>query len=76
MFVRACPVAIQEDVRAVLNVTMPVFEEKYLRSTYFGRSHVQRTVSKPTSKSDQKVDSWGDGHLAQAGREVLIKSIA
>ena len=32
MFGQECLVANQEDVRVVLNVTMPAFEEKYLGS--------------------------------------------
>lgn len=76
IFGQACPVTNQEDVRAVINVTMPVFEEKYLGlPTPEGRMTKGRFQNLQASLTKRLIQ-WGDAWLAQPGREVLIKSVA
>lgn len=75
MFGDACPMANQDDVRAVLNITMQVFEEKYLGLPIpEGRMPKGRFQNLQASLTKRLVQ-WGDGRLAQPGREVLIKSV-
>jgi hypothetical protein len=76
LFGETCPMEVQNDVRSTLNVSSLTFEEKYLGlPTPDGRMskgkfhNIQAQLTK-------RLIMWGDGHLAQAGREVFIKSVA
>uniref|UniRef100_A0A453CB40 Reverse transcriptase domain-containing protein n=1 Tax=Aegilops tauschii subsp. strangulata TaxID=200361 RepID=A0A453CB40_AEGTS len=76
VFGDACPGLIQEEVRTTLHVTSHFFEDKYLGlPTPEGRMSKSRFQNLQTSLTKRLVQ-WGDGHLAQPGREVLIKSVA
>lgn len=76
LFGPACPFVNQEEVRQVLNVTSLVFEEKYLGlPTPDGRMSKGRFQNLQMSLTKRLIQ-WGDGHLAQPGRETLIKSVA
>ncbi|XP_073362888.1 uncharacterized protein [Aegilops tauschii subsp. strangulata] len=67
---------IQEQVRDVLGVTSTVFEEQYLGlPTPEGRMSKGKFQNLQTSLTKRLIQ-WGDGLLAQPGREVLIKAIA
>lgn len=60
----------------MLHVTSLVFEEKYLGlPTPEGRMSKGRFQNLHMSLTKRLVQ-WGDGHLAQPGRETLIKSVA
>ena len=75
-FGEACPVLVQEQVRDALQVTSLVFEEKYLGlPTPKGRMSKGKFQNLQTSLTKRLVQ-WGDGYLAQPGREMLIKSVA
>ena len=76
MFGEACPTNLQEEVRDILNIQNASFEEKYL-----GLPTPNGRMSKGKFQNLQaqllkRLVQWGDGHLAQPGREVLIKSVA
>ena len=76
LFGSTCPVNIQEEVRGALNVTTLVFEEKYLGlPTPDGRMSKEKFQNLQMSLTKRLIQ-WGDGHLAQPGRETLIKSVA
>lgn len=67
---------VQEQVREALNVTSLVFEEKYLGlPTPEGRMSKGRFQNLQASLTKRLIQ-WGDGFLAQPGREALIKSVA
>jgi hypothetical protein len=72
----SCPTDKKEVVRQILNVTSSVFEEKYLGlptpDGHMSRGKFQNLQAQLT----KRLLMWGDGHLAQAGREVFIKSVA
>ena len=76
LFGDSCPQESQDAVRLVLNVTSLAFEEKYLGlptpDGRMSRGKLQNLQAKLTKRLMQ----WGDGHLAQPGREVFIKSVA
>lgn len=75
MFGEACPNNAQDHVREVLDVTNMAFEEKYLGlPTPDGRMSNGRFHNLQAQLLKRLV-LWGDGHLAQPGREVLIKSV-
>lgn len=74
-FGSACPATVQEHVRPILHVTTSCFEEKYLGlPTPEGRMSKGKFQNLQTSLTKRLIQ-WGDGHLAQPGREVLIKSV-
>uniref|UniRef100_A0A452Y213 Reverse transcriptase domain-containing protein n=1 Tax=Aegilops tauschii subsp. strangulata TaxID=200361 RepID=A0A452Y213_AEGTS len=76
LFGEACPIAVQEEVRSVLQITNLHFEEKYLGlPTPEGRMSKGRFQNLQT-RLTKRLIQWGDGLLAQPGREVLIKSVA
>lgn len=76
LFGTTCPFVNQMEVREVLNVTSLVFEERYLGlPTTDGRMSKGRFQNLQTSQTKRLIQ-WGDGHLAQPGREALIKSVA
>jgi hypothetical protein len=76
LFGDSCPTDIKEVVRQILNVTSSVFEEKYLGlPTPHGRMS-RGKFQNLQAQLTKRLLMWGDGHLAQAGREVFIKSVA
>lgn len=76
LFRTACPSVLQEQVRDVLGVTSMVFEEKYLGlPTPEGRMSKGRFQNLQT-RLTKRLMQWGDGFLAQPGREVFIKAVA
>ena len=76
LFGDSCPANVQEEVRSTLNVTSLFFEEKYLGlptpDGRMSRGKLQNLQAQLT----KRLIMWGDGNLAQAGREVFIKSVA
>jgi len=67
---------VQEEVREVLNISSSIFEEKYLGlPTPDGRMSKGRFQNLQMSLTKRLIQ-WGDGFLAQPGRETLIKSVA
>uniref|UniRef100_A0A453EAU8 Reverse transcriptase domain-containing protein n=1 Tax=Aegilops tauschii subsp. strangulata TaxID=200361 RepID=A0A453EAU8_AEGTS len=75
-FGTSCPESVQAEVRLTLQVTSTSFEERYLGlPTPEGRLSKGRFQSLQTSLTKRLIQ-WGDGHLAQPGRETLIKSVA
>ena len=75
-FGEACPNTVNEEVWDALQVTSLLFEEKYLGlPTPEGRMSKGHFQNLQTSLTKRLI-RWGDGLLAQPGREVLIKSVA
>jgi hypothetical protein len=72
LFGEACPETIKEMIRSDLGVTSLFFEEKYLGlPTPDGRmSHGK--LQNLQAQLTKRLLMWGDGHLAQAGRGVLL----
>ena len=76
LFGESCPLDVKEQVRVVLGVTSESFEEKYLGlPTPEGRMSKGRFQSLQMSMTKRLIQ-WGDGILAQPGREVLVKLVA
>jgi hypothetical protein len=76
LFGDSYPLAVKEDIRNLLDVTSLSFDEKYLGlptpDGRMSRGKLQNLQAQLT----KRLLMWGDGHLAQAGREVFIKSVA
>ena len=72
----ACPEVAQAQVRDALNVTSTVFEEKYLGLPTLEGRMSKGKFQNLQARLTKRLIQWGDGLLAQPGREVLIKSVA
>jgi hypothetical protein len=76
LFGESCHDEVKDIIRSELGVTSLIFEEKYLGlptpDGRMSRGKLQNLQAQLT----KRLLMWGDGHLAQAGREVFIKSVA
>ena len=76
LFGPACSNEAQEVVRSVLEVKKDEFEPKYLGlPTPDGRMH-RGTFQNLQVRLMKRICIWGDSHMAQAGKETLIKAVA
>jgi hypothetical protein len=72
----SCLASIQEEARSSLNVTSLLFEEKYLELPTLDGCMSRSKLQNLRAQLTKRLLMWGDGNLAQAGREVFIKAVA
>ena len=76
MFGTSCLQEIQDEVKNILHVSRASFETKYLGlPTPEGRMSKGKFQSLQ-AKLTKKLMQWGENHLSQGGKEVLIKAVA
>jgi hypothetical protein len=76
LFSDSCVAGIQEEIRSALNVSSLVFENKYLGLPLPDGRMSRGKLQNLQAQLTKRLLMWGDGHLAQVGREVFIKSVA
>lgn len=76
LFGKSCPPEVREEVKEILQVTHESFEPKYLGlPTPEGRMHKGNFQNLPSNLANCML-LCGGSHLAQSGKEVLIKAVA
>jgi hypothetical protein len=76
MFSKGCQESVQEEIRSILHVHKPEFEEKYLGlPTPHGRLNKGKLQNLQV-RFTKRFMEWGDGLPSQAAKEVLIKAVA
>ena len=76
LFRDTCPLLVQEEVREVLAIPIAGIQEKYLGLPTPDGHMSKGKFQNLQARLLKRLIQWGDGHLAQPGREVLIKSVA